>query len=99
MAELQRYDSVVLANVSRSTGDDAENVSSFSDSQISMLTQNTREMGCGLIMLGGPDTFGCGSWTGTELEKAMPVDFEIKSTKVTPVGALVLMMHAGVLKK
>ena len=99
LAELQRYDSVVLANVSRSTGDDAENVSSFSDSQISMLTQNTREMGCGLIMLGGPDTFGCGSWTGTELEKAMPVDFEIKSTKVTPVGALVLMMHAGEMPK
>ncbi|MEM9354523.1 MAG: VWA domain-containing protein, partial [Planctomycetota bacterium] len=27
--------------------------------------------------------------------KAMPVDFQIKAAKVTPVGALVLMMHAG----
>lgn len=95
LAELQRYDCVILANVSRSTGTDAENVSSFSDDQISMLVRNTREMGCGLIMLGGPDTFGAGAWTNTELEKAMPVDFEIKNTKVTPVGALVLMMHAG----
>ena len=95
LAELQRYDSVILANVSRSTGTDAENVSSFSDDQISMLIRNTREMGCGLLMLGGPDTFGAGSWTSTELEKAMPVDFEIKSAKVVPVGALVLMMHAG----
>ena len=99
LAELQRYDSVILANVSRSTGDAAENVSSFSDDQISMLVQNTREMGCGLLMLGGPDTFGAGSWTNTELEKAMPVDFEIKSAKVTPVGALVLMMHAGEMPK
>ena len=95
LAELQRYDSVILANVSRSAGDDAESVASFSDAQISMLVQNTRELGCGLIMLGGPDTYGAGGWTNTELEKAMPVDFEIKSAKVTPVGALVLMMHAG----
>jgi len=95
LAELQRYDSVILANVSRSTGTDADNVSSFSDDQISMLERNTREMGCGLIMIGGPDTFGAGGWTNTELEKAMPVDFEIKNAKVAPVGALVLMMHAG----
>ena len=99
LAELQRYDSVILANVSRSTGTDAENVSSFSDEQIDMLVRNTREMGCGLIMLGGPDTFGAGGWTNTELEKAMPVDFEIKNAKVTPVGALVLMMHAGEMPK
>ncbi len=95
LAELQRYDCVILGNVSRSTGTDAENVSSFSDDQINMLVRNTRELGCGLIMLGGPDTYGAGGWTNTELEKAMPVDFEIKNTKVTPVGALVLMMHAG----
>jgi len=95
LAELQRYDSVILANVSRSSGTDADNVSSFSDDQISMLERNTREMGCGLIMIGGPDTFGAGGWTNTELEKAMPVNFEIKNAKVVPVGALVLMMHAG----
>ncbi len=95
LAELQRYDSIILANVSRSSGTDADNVTSFSDDQISMLERNTREMGCGLIMIGGPDTFGAGGWTNTELEKAMPVDFEIKNAKVTPVGALVLMMHAG----
>jgi len=95
LAELQRYDAVILANVPRSTGTDADNVSSFSDDQISMLVRNTREMGCGLIMMGGPDTFGAGGWINSELEKAMPVDFQIKSSKVIPVGALVLMMHAG----
>lgn len=95
LAELQRYDSIILANVSRSSGTDADNVTSFSDDQISMLERNTREMGCGLIMIGGPDTYGAGGWTNTELEKTMPVDFEIKNAKVAPVGALVLMMHAG----
>lgn len=99
LAELQRYDSIILANVSRSTGTSGDNISSFSDAQIEMLVRNTREMGCGLVMMGGPDTFGAGGWTNTELEKTMPVDFEIKSAKVSPVGALVLMMHAGEMPK
>ena len=50
-----------------------------------MLVRNTEELGCGLIMMGGPNSFGAGGWTNTELEKAMPVDFQIKSAKVVPV--------------
>ncbi|RIK81596.1 MAG: hypothetical protein DCC67_08080 [Planctomycetota bacterium] len=95
LAELQRYDAVVLANVARSSAADGDNVASFSDEQIEMLVRNTRELGCGLIMLGGPDTFGAGGWANTKLEEAMPVDFQIKSAEVVPVGALCLMMHAG----
>jgi uncharacterized membrane protein/Mg-chelatase subunit ChlD len=89
-AELLVYDTVVLANVPRSTD---ENVS-FTDDQIQMLVNNTHELGAGLVMLGGPNSFGAGGWSGTELEKAMPVDFRIKSAKVVPRGALVMIMHA-----
>ncbi len=95
LPELQRYDTVILADVPRASGEDAGNVSSFSDEQIKMLVRNTEELGCGLIMMGGPNSFGAGGWTNTELEKAMPVDFQIKSAKVVPVGALVLNMHAS----
>ena len=95
LPELQRYDTVVLANVPRSSGEDVNDVASFSDSQIRMLVRNTEELGCGLVMLGGRNSFGAGGWANTEIEKAMPVDFQIKSTKVVPVGALVLMMHAS----
>jgi uncharacterized membrane protein/Mg-chelatase subunit ChlD len=95
LPELQRYDTVILADVPRAGGEDAANVSSFSDEQIKMLVRNTEELGCGLIMIGGPNSFGAGGWTNTELEKAMPVDFQIKSAKVVPVGALVLNMHAS----
>jgi uncharacterized membrane protein len=91
LGELQPYDTVVLANVPRSTN---ENVG-FSDEQIDMLVRNTQQMGAGLVMLGGPNSFGAGGWTGTELEKAMPVDFEIKNAQVTPRGALVMIMHAS----
>ncbi len=95
MAELQGYDTVILANVPRSSGSDASTVTNFSDAQIAMLVRNTQQLGCGLIMMGGPNSFGAGGWSNTELEKAMPVDFQIKNAKVQAVGALVLMMHAS----
>ncbi|MCA9169176.1 MAG: VWA domain-containing protein [Planctomycetales bacterium] len=94
LAELQRYDSIILANVARSTGGEAEGYS-FSDNQIDMLVHNTQDMGCGLVMLGGPQSFGAGGWSNTELEKAMPVDFQIQNAKVVPVGALAMVMHAS----
>jgi len=85
LAELQQYDTVILANVPRED---------FTDAQISMLVRNTQQMGAGLVMLGGPNSFGAGGWTNTELEKAMPVDFQIKSAKIVPRGALAMVMHA-----
>jgi len=93
-AELLPYDTVVLANVPRSTSGEGDEVYHFTDEQIQMLVHNTQQMGAGLVMLGGPNSFGAGGWTNTELEKAMPVDFQIKSAKVVPKGALVMIMHA-----
>lgn len=98
LAELQGFDCVVLANVPRASGGgDAtiKEATNFSDDQISMLVRNTEQFGCGLVMIGGQNSFGAGGWTNTELEKAMPVDFQIKNAKVKAVGALVMMMHAS----
>jgi uncharacterized membrane protein len=95
LAELQAYDSVILANVPRASGDSADDVTSFSDEQIRMLVRNTEQMGSGLVMLGGPNSFGAGGWANTELEQAMPVDFQIKNAKIQAVGALVMIMHAS----
>jgi Mg-chelatase subunit ChlD len=86
LAELQPFDTVLLANVPREQ---------FSDEQISALVHNTQDMGAGLVMLGGPNSFGAGGWTGTELEKALPVDLQIKSAKVVPRGALMIVMDTS----
>jgi len=83
--QLQAYDTVILANVPREH---------FSDDQIAMLVRNTQQLGAGLVMLGGPNSFGAGGWAGTPVEEAMPVDFQIKAAKVVPRGALVMIMHA-----
>ncbi len=95
LAELQPYDCVLLGNVPKSSGTDGANISGFSDAQISMLVRNTQQMGAGIIMLGGENSFGAGGWTNTELEAAMPVDFQIKAAKVEAVGALAMLMHAS----
>ena len=52
-------------------------------------------MGAGLIMIGGPDSFGAGGWMNTPVEKALPVDMQIKALKVQGIGAMVLIMHAS----
>ena len=95
LAELQAFDAVILANVPRSSGDDAQAVASFSDQQIQLLVRSTEQMGCGLVMLGGPNSFGAGGWSNTEIEKAMPVDFQINNATIRAVGALALIMHAS----
>src|SRR5262249_47765578 len=51
--------------------------------------------GCGLIMIGGPESFGAGGWQHTPVEKALPVDCDINSLKVEGKGGLVLIMHAS----
>ncbi len=103
-AELLQYDSIILANVPRSTSGpqafdndgnpQAMEAESFSDQQVRMLVRNCEEFGCGIVMIGGDRTLGAGGWANSELEKAMPVDFQIKNDKIDAVGALVLMLHA-----
>lgn len=96
LAELQGYDTVIMANVPRAgVGQGGEDLVGFTDEQVMMLVRNVEQMGCGLVMLGGEQSFGCGGWAGTELEKIMPVDFQIKNAKVKPNSALALLMHAS----
>ena len=47
-----------------------------------MLEANVHDMGGGLVMLGGPDSFGAGRWMNSPVEKALPVDMQIKALKV-----------------
>jgi uncharacterized membrane protein len=97
-AELLQYDSIILANVPRASGSDAPSdkpaeIDSFSNAQVQMLVDNCEQFGCGIVMIGGDRALGAGGWSNSPLEKAMPVDFQIKNDKVSAVGALALMMH------
>jgi uncharacterized membrane protein len=96
---LSSYDCVILANVAASDveADKEGNVAQtgvITEEQQEILRSNTHDQGCGLIMIGGPNGFGAGGWQGTPVEKALPVDCDIKSFKVQGKGGLALIMHA-----
>ena len=83
---LSNFDCVVIANVpAEELGDD----------QQEMIRSNTFDQGCGLVMIGGRESFGAGGYQNTAVEKALPVDCDIKSVKVAGKGGLVLVMHAS----
>jgi uncharacterized membrane protein len=85
LLEMMNYAAIILANVPAAT---------FTDQQQQDLATYVKDMGSGLIMLGGDDAFGAGGWIGSPVEEVMPVSFEIKHKRVIPRGALVLIMHS-----
>ncbi len=83
---LSNFDCVVLADIP---------AEQLSQDQMEMIRSNTYEQGCGLVMIGGPDGYGAGGWQDTPVEKALPVDCNIKNLQVAGKGGLVLIFHAS----
>ncbi len=81
---LQNYDCIILANTSADY---------FSHDQMAMLQSNVRDLGVGLIMVGGEDGFGAGGYLDTPIEEALPVTMDIRQKKINPKGALVMVLH------
>jgi len=83
---LSRFDCVILANLPAEM---------LTEEQQKVIRSNTYDQGSGLIMVGGPQSFGAGGWQGTEVEKALPVTADLKSMKIEGKSGLVLIMHAS----
>ncbi len=82
---LSAYDAVVLANIPRYalTDDDDRTLHAY-----------VHDLGGGLIMLGGPLSFGAGGWIDSEVARVLPVKLDPPQTRQMPRGALVLIMHS-----
>jgi uncharacterized membrane protein len=85
LLKLQDYSVVILANIS---------ADHFTEEQKQGLASYVRDMGGGLIMTGGNQSFGAGGWIGSPVEEISPVTFEVKHKKVIPRGALAIVMHS-----
>lgn len=85
LVDLAGFDAVVLANVPRFQ---------FTDDQDRDLHAYVHDLGGGLVMLGGPDSFGAGMWIGAELAKVLPVKLDPPQTRQMTRGALALVMHS-----
>ncbi len=81
LAGLQKYDGVILSNVSslKLTKKQMENIREF-----------VRDYGGGLIMVGGEESFGLGGYYRTPIEEALPVTMEVKQRLEIPSLAVVL---------
>ncbi len=86
LGELQNYDCVILCNVS--AGEIPQGLE-----QMRMLRSAVRDLGIGLIMVGGSNSFGAGDYHQTPIEDALPVSMDLKQKKVIPKGAMVLILH------
>jgi uncharacterized membrane protein len=77
------YDSVILDNV---------NAYNLTRVQMTQLERWVKEMGGGLVLVGGDDSFGPGGYKGTPLEDVAPVDMDVKREKHVASLAIVVVM-------
>ena len=75
MAGLADYKSVILANVP---------ATELSGAQMSLLDQYVSDIGGGLVMVGGPESYAPGGYYQTPLERTLPVDMQIKDQQRLP---------------
>jgi uncharacterized membrane protein len=80
---LASYDSVVLVDVPRVR---------LSDRQLAALQVYVRDIGRGLVMIGGPDSYGAGGYQRTPLEESLPVDMGVRDRQKQPDVALVVVI-------
>ncbi len=83
---LSNYDTIVLFNLPSEA---------VPRSQQEAIRKTVRDQGTGLVMIGGPVSFGAGGWQNEPLEEAMPVDCALRSRKIQAKGGLALIMHAS----
>jgi uncharacterized membrane protein len=81
IAGLQKYDGVVLSNVSSLK---------LTRPQMAQIRDYVRDHGGGLMMVGGEESFGLGGYYRTPIEEALPVTMEVKQKVEIPSLAVVL---------
>ncbi|HTE51287.1 MAG TPA: VWA domain-containing protein [Kofleriaceae bacterium] len=82
-AELEKFDLVLVSDVPAHF---------MGLGQMAALESYVRDLGGGLIMAGGEDSFGSGGYQGTRIEKIMPVRFDSEKEREQPHVALVLVV-------
>jgi uncharacterized membrane protein len=83
MEGLQKYDSVILSNVSALR---------MTREQMELARTWVRDQGGGLVMLGGDESFGVGGFYRTPIEEALPVTMEARQKVEIPSLAVVLII-------
>ena len=83
LAALTDYDSIVLVDVPRIR---------LTDKALAALQVYVRDLGRGLVTIGGPRAYGAGGYTDTPLEETLPVDMGVRDRQKQPDVALVVVI-------
>ncbi len=83
VAGLAGFDSVILANVP---------ATAMSNKHMETLGVYVRDLGGGLVVIGGPDSYGPGGYFQTPLEAALPVESQIKDQQRLPQLTIVYVI-------
>ncbi len=87
LAGLAQYNALVLVNVP---------ARELSIRQMETIQAYVRDLGGGLLVVGGPTSYGVGGYFETPLEAALPVDMQIKDEQRRPSLAIVFIIdHSG----
>lgn len=83
LSDLQNYEAVILSNVP---------ATKLSLRQMDVMRTYVQDLGGGLIMLGGDQSFGLGGYYKTTLEEILPVRSDFEKEKEKPSLAMVLIV-------
>ncbi len=81
LSSLAKFDSIVLVDVP------APDLPPGSMENLELLV---RDLGKGLVMVGGPNSYGAGGYLRTPLERTLPVDMDLRDQEIQSNLALVL---------
>jgi Ca-activated chloride channel family protein len=83
LADLQNYECLMLSNVA---------ATELTQRQMELFRTYVQDLGGGLIMLGGDQSFGLGGYYKTVLEEILPVRSDFEKEKEKPSLAMVLIV-------
>jgi Mg-chelatase subunit ChlD len=83
LADLQNYELLMLSNVP---------ATALSQRQMEVVRTYVQDLGGGLVMLGGDQSFGLGGYYKTVLEEILPVRSDFEKEKEKPSLAMVLVI-------
>jgi uncharacterized membrane protein len=84
-ADLAAYQAVVLVNIP---------ASSLGANGMALLQASVRDLGTGLVVIGGADSYGPGGYAGTTLETTLPVQIQLPQDIQKPPVAVMLVLES-----
>ncbi|GAB4269035.1 MAG: VWA domain-containing protein [Candidatus Promineifilaceae bacterium] len=83
LGELSSYATVVMVNI---------NAKNLSPGKMTLLQSFVRDLGGGLVVVGGPESYGMGGYFRTPLEETLPVDMQIQDQQRFPSVSIVIVI-------